>query len=388
MTWIERDEMSLQLTEEQHDLVRTVRDFCQKHCDTREQRLALTEGGKELHSTKIAGDMAALGWLGLSIPEEYGGSGGSLFDACLFVEAMSRGRAPLSSYPVTLIVSHTYLKFASESLKREVLGGVTAGAVTSIAMSEPGSGSDVASLTCRADKVDGGYVLNGQKTWCSNVHLADYVVVVARTSHSGAKHEGISMFSVPTGSPGMEIRQIETMGGREVNDIYLTDCFVPEDRLVGVEGQGWGQLVAGLNIERIIIGAMFLGLAQRAFDDTLAYVKQRTQFGKPVGSFQALSHRLADLAMELEAARLLVYDVAQRVDEHPDRLLPREASMVKLKTTELAKHAALEGVQMMGGYGYASEYGMEEMLRATVVGTIVGGTSEIQRDIIAKTLGL
>ncbi|GAA2411312.1 hypothetical protein GCM10009856_20710 [Mycolicibacterium llatzerense] len=121
---------------------------------------------------------------------------------------------------------------------------------------------------------------------------------------------------------------------------------------------------------------------------TLAYVKQRTQFGKPVGSFQALSHRLADLATELEASRLLVYDVAQRVDEHPDRLLPREASMVKLKTTELAKHAALEGVQMLGGYGYACEYGMEEMLRATVVGTIVGGTSEIQRDVIAKTLGL
>ena len=380
--------MSLQLTDEQHSLVRTVREFCAKECGSREQRSALTNGGQHKHSSQIAHKMAALGWLGLSIPEEYGGSGGTLFDACLFVEAMTRGGAPLPSYPVTLIVAHTYRKFASEPLKRQVLGGVAAGAVTSIAMSEPGSGSDVASLTCKADKVDDGYVLNGQKTWCSNAHIADYVLIVARTSNNGRKHEGISMFSVPTTTPGMDIRQIDTMGGREVNDIYLTDCLVPEDRLVGVEGQGWSQLIAGLNVERVIIGAMYLGVAQRAFDQTLAYVKERHQFGRPIGSNQTLAHRLADLATELEAARLLTYDVAQRVDESPDALLPREASMVKLKVTELAKHVALEGMQMLGGYGYATEYGMEELVRAAVVGTIVGGTSEIQRDIIAKTLGL
>jgi isovaleryl-CoA dehydrogenase len=380
--------MSLQLTDEQKSLVKTVRDFCKKECDTREQRLALTDGGKEVHSPEIATKMAELGFLGLSIPEEYGGSGGGLFDAILFVEAMSRGRAPVPSYPVTLIVAHSYLKFATEDIKNEVLAGVLAGKPTSIAMSEPGSGSDVASLTCKAEKVDGGYVLNGQKTWCSNAHLADFILVVARTSNTGAKHEGISMFSIPTGTKGMETRQIETMAGAEVNDVFFTDCFVSEERLVGTEGQGWLQLIAGLNIERVIIAAMFLGLAQRAFDETLAYVKQRKQFGKPVGSFQTLSHRLADLAIELEATRLMTYDVAQRVDENPTALFPKEASMVKVKATELAKHAALEGMQMMGGAGYATEYGMEELVRASLVGTIVGGTSEIQRDIIAKTLGL
>jgi alkylation response protein AidB-like acyl-CoA dehydrogenase len=280
------------------------------------------------------------------------------------------------------------LKFAAEDMKREVLSGVAAGTPTSIAMSEPGSGSDVASLIAKADKVEGGYVLNGQKTWCSNAHLADFVLVVARTSNTGAKHEGISMFSVPVGTAGVQINQIDTMGGREVNDVYLTDCFVSEERLVGAEGEGWSQLVAGLNVERLIIGAMFLGYAQRAFDDTLAYVKERKQFGKPVGSFQALSHRIAELATEIEATRLLVYNTAQRVVEDPSALFPREASMVKLKATELAKHASLEGMQMMGGYGYATEYGMEELVRSTLVGTIVGGTSEIQRDIIAKTYGL
>ncbi len=380
--------MSLRLTDEQRSFAKTVTDFCKKECGTREQRLALTDGGNEAYSLELAQKMAGLGWLGLSIPEEYGGVGGGLSDACLFVETAARGRAPVTAYAVTLIVAHSYLKFATEDLKKEVLAGVTAGTTTSIAMSEPGSGSDVASLTCKADKVSGGYVLNGQKTWCSNAHLSDFTLVVARTSGTGQKHEGISMFSIPRGTEGMQTSQIDTMGGREVNDIYLTDCFVSDDRLVGVEGQGWAQLIAGLNIERVIIGALYLGLAQRAFDDTLRYVKERKQFGKPIGSFQALSQRLADLATELEATRLLVRNTAALVDENPEQLLPREASMCKLMSTELAKKAALEGMQMMGGMGYAVESGMEELVRGAVVGTIVGGTSEIQRDIIAKTLGL
>jgi isovaleryl-CoA dehydrogenase len=176
--------------------------------------------------------------------------------------------------------------------------------------------------------------------------------------------------------------------GAEINDVFFTDCEVGQERLVGVEGQGWLQLIAGLNTERVIVGALALGQARRAFEDTLDYVKTREQFGRPVGTFQALSHRLAELATELECTRLLVHDVAQRVDENPGKLMPQEASMVKLKATELAKRAALEGIQMMGGMGYAVEGGMEEQFRSAVMGTIAGGSSEIQRDIIAKTLGL
>ncbi len=148
------------------------------------------------------------------------------------------------------------------------------------------------------------------------------------------------------------------------------------------------QLMAGLNVERLILAAIQLGIGQRAFDDTLAYVKERRQFGRPIGSFQALQHRLADIATELEASRLMTYWVASQVDEDPKRLLPREASMVKLKVTETAQKAALEGMQMMGGYGYSSEYDMERLVRTTLVSTIYGGTSEIQRNIIAKTYGL
>jgi len=178
------------------------------------------------------------------------------------------------------------------------------------------------------------------------------------------------------------------MGGREVNDMYFTDCHIPADRVIGQVDQGWMQLMAGLNYERLIIAAQSLGMAQRAFDDVLSYVKERRQFGRAIGSFQTIKHRLADLATELEATRELVYGVAFTVDANPDKLFPREASMAKLKATELAKRTALEGMQMMGGYGYATEYDMEAHVRHTLVTTIYGGASEIQREIIARSLGL
>jgi len=379
--------VSLRLTDEQNSMVATIREFAAKECGTRGQRLTLTNDGTTQHNAEIARRLADLGFLGLSIPEEYGGAGGGLFDACLFVEELAYNRIPVGSFAVTLIVSHIYLNAASEDLKREILGAVVTGTPTAVAMSEPGSGSDVASLRCKAEKVDGGYRLNGQKTWISNAHYSDHILLVARTADTGDKHQGISMISVPTSTPGVEIRPIPTMGA-EINDVFFTDCEVGQERLVGVEGQGWLQLIAGLNTERVIVGALALGQARRAFDDTLNYVKTREQFGRPVGTFQALSHRLAELATELECTRLLVHDVAQRVDENPGTLMPQEASMVKLKATELAKRAALEGIQMMGGMGYAVEGGMEEQFRTAVVGTIAGGSSEIQRDIIAKTLGL
>ncbi len=196
------------------------------------------------------------------------------------------------------------------------------------------------------------------------------------------------MLSVPRDAEGMEIRPIETMGGEVVNDVFFTDCHVPAERLLGEEGNAWMQLMSGLNVERLILAALMLGVAERAFDDVLGYVKEREQFGRPIGSFQTIKHRLADLATEIECCRLLTYDVAAKVDANPGAMFPREASMAKLKVTETAKKTALEGMQMMGGYGYATEYDMEAHVRSTLVSTIYGGTSEIQRDIIGRTFGL
>ncbi|MFN8162561.1 MAG: acyl-CoA dehydrogenase family protein [Solirubrobacterales bacterium] len=326
--------------------------------------------------------------VGVTIPEEYGGSGGSMLDACLFMEETSRGLAPIGGYATTLIVAGTTQRFGTEEQKSKILGGIAGGAVEAIAMTEPEAGSDVGALSCSATAVDGGFVLNGQKVFCSNAHISDHVLVVCRTTRGENKHEGMTMIWVPHDAEGMEVVPIETMGGRETNHLYFTDCAASADAVLGRVDQGWMQLMAGLNVERLILAATMLGIAQRALDDLLLYVKERRQFGRPIGSFQALQHRIADLATELEAARLMTRWVATLTDEDPDRMLPQQASMVKLFVTEVARRTTLEGMQMMGGYGYSSEYDMERLVRASLAATIYGGTSEIQRNIIAKTLGL
>jgi isovaleryl-CoA dehydrogenase len=380
--------VDFKLSDEQRDFVAAIRDFCKRECGTQEKREQLTNGYTELHNREIYSKMAELGWLGVTIPEEYGGSGGSMLDACLFMEETSRGMAPIGGYATTLIVAGATKRFGTEEQKRKILGGISAGSVEAIAMTEPESGSDVGSLSTEAVRSKGGFVINGQKVFISNAHISDHVLVVCRTTRGENKHEGLSMIFVPAGTDGMEMKPIDTMGGRETNTVYFNDCEVPEDQLLGEVDRGWMQLMAGLNTERLILAATMLGIGQRAFDDALAYAKERKQFGRPIGSFQALQHRFADLATELEAARLMTWWVASLNDEDPDRMLPREASMVKLFVTETAKRVALEGMQLMGGYGYSSEYDMERLVRGALVSTIYGGTSEIQRGIIAKTLGL
>ena len=376
------------LSDEQQAFVDAVRELAQRECGTREQRDALTQNNTEPHSPAMYKKVADLGWLGVAIPPEFGGSGGGMVDLCLFLEEISCGLVPIGGFPVSAICAGPYERFGSEEQKQEILTGIAGGTVEAIAMSEPEAGSDVGNLRCKAERRNGGYMVNGQKTWISEAQHAEHILLVCRTQAGSDKHKGLTMLSIPATADGIEIRGIETMGGRVVNDVFFNDCHVAADRLLGVEGQAWMQLMTGLNTERLIIAAQSVGLAQRALDDALGYVKEREQFGRPIGSFQAISHRIADLATELACARLLTYAVARKCDENPGVLFPREASMAKLKATETGKKVALEGMQMMGGYGYATEYDMQNHVRINLVSTIYGGTSEIQRDIIAKTHGL
>ena len=378
--------MPVTLTETQSDLAAAIGEFCRREIPDKARRDELTADGP--HSHEIYRKMADLGWLGIGLPEAYGGADGSMTDLLVFLEETAYHQAPIGGFGTTIITAAAIEKFGSEEQKRELLGGVCRGDVLAISMSEPGAGSDVGGLTCKAVETEDGWLISGQKTWCSNAHFASHILLVARTSSEGGKHDGLTMFVVPTDVAGLEIHGIETMAGKEVNDLYFTDCRLPADAVVGTAGQAWRQLMAGLNLERMILAGLMLGLGRRAFDDTLAYVREREQFGRPVGSFQAMRHRIADNATELAATKLLVHDTAHTIDASPGALFPREASMAKLKATELAKHLSLEGMQMLGGYGYATEYGMERLLRLSVVSTVYGGTSEIQRDIIGKTLGL
>ncbi|HZN90795.1 MAG TPA: acyl-CoA dehydrogenase family protein [Thermoleophilaceae bacterium] len=368
------------LTEEQQAFVEAIRDFAAR------ERFDRADGA-DPHDDAVAARMGELGWYGLQIPEEYGGAGGSFLDATLFLEEFTRGGIPVGGYGVTLIVVGALNRFGTEEQKREHFAHVVGGGTLAIAMSEPEAGSDVAALKTRARRDNGEWVLDGAKMWCSYAHKASHILIVCRTG-PGERHDDMSMILVPREAEGMTLTPIDTLGGSETNEIHLDGVRVPEGALVGQEGGGWTQLMAGLNYERTILAATALGLAQRAFDDALAYAKERKQFGRPVGSFQALAHTFAELATELTQVRLLVRHVAALTDEDPARMLPQEASMAKLAATELAKRCALAGMQIMGGYGYATEYPMERHLRTAVVTTVYGGTSEIQKNIIAKTLGL
>jgi len=378
-------------TEEQREFAKAVRQFAAKECGTREQRDALTDNGLEQHSDSVYAKLADAGYLGVSIPEEYGGSGGGVIEQVILFEELWRGMVPVHGAGTSHTVAGVYKRFADEDQKKSVLGDICSGDVMSISISEPGAGSDAAAISCKAERDGDGFRITGQKTWCSDAQFASKILLVARTGRGDRPHDGLTMFELPADTPGLEIRPIRTMGGgAEVNDLFLTDVLLPTSAVVGEMGGAWRQVMAGLNGERIVCAAQGLGMAQRAFDDLLGYVKQREQFGAAIGSFQAVRHRIADLAIEIEAARALTYDTTFRVAHgigSPEELV-RATSMAKVKVTEVAKQVALEGIQLMGGYGYTLEFDMERHLRLSIPATIYAGANEIQRDIISGTYGL
>jgi butyryl-CoA dehydrogenase len=379
----------MRLTDEQQAFAEAIRDFCERECGTREKRDALTSGGDEAHSAGLYATLAELGWTGVAIPEEYGGAGGGIIEQCVYFEELWRGMAPVFGAGPAATVAGCFKRFGSEEQKRAALGALADGEVMAISISEPGAGSDVGALSTRAAAANGGFVLNGQKTWCSSAHIATRILLLARTDRLDKPHQGITMFDIPADAPGVEVRPIDTMGGRDVNDVFLTDVEVSEEQVVGVCGEGFKQVMSGLNGERLVAAAQGLGMAERTLQDLLAYVKERRQFGRPIGTFQALRHRIADIATDLQCARSLTYELANLYDQNPHAPeLTRLTSMAKLKVTETAKHAALEGMQMMGGYGYATEYDMERHVRLSLAPPIYAGTNEIQREIIAGSYGL
>ncbi len=377
-------------SDEQIEYADAVRSFCQREVGSREKLEVLTDSGRVCHDQALHTKFAEAGLLAVSIPEEYGGSGGGAVEQCLMFEEIFYGLAPLHGAGTSHTVAGVYKRFGSEEQKADVLGAISAGSVMSISISEPEAGSDAAAISCRAERTGPGYVLNGQKTWCSDAQFAERILLVARTERGERRHDGLTMFEVPSDAEGLRIVPISTMGANEVNDIYLSDIELPESAVVGEVGGGWKQVMAGLNGERLVCAAQALGSAQRTFDDLLDYIAQRKQFGQTIGRFQALSHRFADLAIELESVRALTYDTVLLVEAgraRADYTVAR-TSMAKVKATEVAKKIALEGVQMMGGYGYATEYGMERHLRHSIAPTIYAGTNEIQREIIAGAYGL
>ncbi|GAA1529781.1 acyl-CoA dehydrogenase family protein [Nocardioides humi] len=377
----------MQLDAERLEFARAIEDFCQREYGTLAQRDALTENDTVATNHEILRKMSDLGWLGVSLPEEYGGGGAGFVDECVFIEEAHRGLTPgLLAYTTGLTAAQTYLKWGNDEQRTTIVSNLVAGRIEAIALSEPGTGSDLGAVRTKGIRDGDAYVIDGQKTWISVAHVAEHMLVLVREDASGPKHDGLTLLMVPTDTPGIEMREVRTMEARTCNDVFFSQARVPVSAVVGAPGQGWKQLMRGLSVERMIIAAFSIGAARRSLEDAIAYMQQRDAFGQPISTFQALRHRVADLATDIAVTRSFVYDVAQAIDEGREDHLARESAMAKMRATEVAKNAALEAMQLMGGAGYAREYGMEFQVRRALAPPIFGGTNEIQREIIAKSL--
>ncbi len=335
--------------------------------------------------------LAQHGWFGLILPVEYGGTGGSAIDLAILLEETGRHFEELAMWLFRTLTygSYAVMKHGTPEQKGRLLPRLVRGELSfCFGLTEPHSGSDAAALTTRASAVDGGYVINGQKVFTSGMDISDYCLLVARTSTGAKKQQGITNFLVDTKLPGIEIRKIKTLGQRAIGttQVFYNDVKVPASAVLGQVDHGWEAVDAYLWYERLCLSAARTGAASAAFDYALEYAKTRKQFGRPIGQFQAISHKLADMKMMLDISRTMVYRFAWLMSE--GRATRHDAAVLKLYTGETYKTVSDMGLQILGGYGYCMEYPMQRFFRDSRLATIGAGTSEIQRNIIARGLGL
>jgi alkylation response protein AidB-like acyl-CoA dehydrogenase len=327
-----------------------------------------------------------LGLMGIEIPEVYGGSNGSFFEAILAVEEISAvdpSIGVLVDVQNTLVIN-ALLRWATDEQKQRYLPRMAKEWVGAYALSEAASGSDAFALQARAEKKDDHYVLNGQKLWITNGKEAELFIVFATTDPT-AGYKGIHAFLVEKSFPGFVLGKKEDKLGIRASstcEVVLEDCKVPASNLLGEPGKGYKIAIETLNEGRIGIGAQMLGLAQGAWNHAARYAKERKQFGKPIADFQAIQFQLAELAVDIEAARLMVYNAARLKDAKLDFL--KEAAMTKYFTSQVAERVASQAVEVFGGYGFVKDYPVEKFFRDSKIGKIYEGTSNMQLATIAK----
>jgi alkylation response protein AidB-like acyl-CoA dehydrogenase len=335
--------------------------------------------------------LAKHGWFGLILPPEYGGTGGSAIDLAILLEESGRHFEELAMWLFRTLTYGGYavMLHGSKAQKEALLPKVVRGELSfCFGLTEPESGSDAAALKTKATAVDGGYVISGQKVFTSGMDISDYCLLVTRTSTHDKQQQGITNFLVDTKLPGIEVRKIKTLGQRAIGttQVFYNDVKVPATAVLGEVDRGWEAVDSYLWYERLCLSAARTGAAMAAFEYALDYAKNRKQFGRPIGKFQAVSHKLADMKMMLDISRTLVYRFAWLMSE--GKATRHDAAVLKLHTGETYKTVSDMGLQILGGYGYCMEYPMQRFFRDSRLATIGAGTSEIQRNIIARGLGL
>jgi alkylation response protein AidB-like acyl-CoA dehydrogenase len=374
------------LLSEEHDEFRAaLRRFAEKevapHAAAADEREAYPEAGMDAFRES--------GFVGALYPPEYGGEGGDELTSALVVEELARA---CGSTALTVLVSRTavtaLLAHGSEDLKRRFVPPVAAGEwQASYCLSEPNAGSDVASMTTRAVRDGDQWVLNGRKAWITSAGASHFYTVFAKTDPA-VGHRGISAFAVEHDRPGLSVGKLERkigLRGSPTGEILLDDVAVPSESLIGDEGRGFHYALEALDASRPIIGAQAIGIAQGALDVAAAYVLERRQFDQRIADFQGVQFMLADMATQLEAARLLVYAACTRIDTRATGI-SKASSMAKLFASDTAMRVTTDGVQLLGGAGTSREFPIERMMRDAKITQIYEGTNQIQRVVIARKL--
>ncbi len=378
--------MDFSFNDEQQQLRRTVREFAEAEIAPH-----VMEWDEASHfPQELIPKLADLGLLGVIFPEKYGGAGLGYIEYVIAIEELSRVDGSIGIIVAahnSLCTNHIY-KFGTEAQKQKYVVPLAQGKKLGCwSLTEPEAGSDAGGTRSTAVSNNGAWVLNGSKTFTTNGHYADFCVAMAVTDKSKDSH-GISAFILEKGMPGFRPGKKENKLGLRASDtseVIFTDCRVPADNLLGAEGEGFINSLQILDGGRISIAALGLGMAQGAFEAATKYAKQRKQFGKTISEFQGIQFKLADMATEIDAARLLTYRAAWMADRG-DARLTRESSMAKLYTSEVAVRVANEALQVFGGYGFIKDYPAEKYYRDVKLCTIGEGTSEIQRLVIARQL--
>lgn len=338
---------------------------------------------------EVYGKMGQQGWLGLLLPEEDGGAAADPVMFAIFCEAIGKFSLDTAACIMTSMFTATNISsHGTADQKRKYLPAFLRGERTfSISMTEPQSGSDAANVRTKAVREGNGWVLNGNKTFCSGAHLPGAtIVMLCRTGDE--RHKGLSLFLVPNDAKGLTITKLDTIVRRSLGttQLYLDGVRLPEESLIGEVGQGWTYIGEHLEHERLSLAASYVGNAQTALDDTIRYTKERKAFGRSLSDFQVLKHRMAEDAMNVEAARLLTYSAAAKM-ARGERAI-KEVSMAKVFAVDTLFRTAFNGMQALGGYAQLPEMDMERYLREAKHGMVGGGANEIQKSIIAKELGI
>jgi len=372
-------------TEEQELFRRAVRQLAEDKIAPRAAEIDEKDSyPADMHSLLVRNDLLAVGY-----PEEAGGSGGPV-EFCILVEEISRVSAGVSLIPLVNRLGAIPIMLAgSDAQRKEILGAVVRGErQLAYCLTEPGSGSDAAAMRSRAVRDEGGWVLNGSKRFITNAGVADTYIYFAVTDPDGAKGKNVSAFIVRSDQPGFSLgREEHKMGirGSPTREVILDGYRAAPDDLLGDENVGFTYAMRTLDFSRPTIGAQALGIAQGAFDYAVSYAKERKQFGKPIASFQGIEFMLADMAMKIEASRLLVYKAANAV-ANKDPRVTYWAAIAKAFASDTAMAVTTDAVQILGGYGYVKEYPVERMMRDAKITQIYEGTNQIQRIVIARSV--